>query len=370
MGIYSLIYTLNSFGALLSKKDKKFIYIIVFGLLIFISGTRYYMGGTDVYAYESIYEATPVVSQVMDYVLHDADMGIISGYEKGFILFCSIAKTLNLTYWGFILVYASLFYVLLFVGIKPLVQEWSVFIGLFMYKIMFYNTFISLRQGMTIAIFCLSLRFILAKKFWKYMLCCLIAFGFHRGALILFLLYFVQYIPISKKNIFIFSLAFAPTWLIRDYVDFGTVVEEIVNLFGFSERSLSYTETTEPINIIHTLECYIIVILILYFYDQIIDYGEKAVLSLQMFCITLPIFTLLSNWIVLTREKDYFVLFYGVIIGYIVSNEKLESSTRKFVLGVSLLCGFIGMIRYVIVFDGGVLMNFTSFLSQNCKLFY
>ena len=52
MGIYSITYLINSFGFATSEKTKKIINFIVICLLIFMSGTRYYMGGSDVIVYE------------------------------------------------------------------------------------------------------------------------------------------------------------------------------------------------------------------------------------------------------------------------------------------------------------------------------
>ena len=49
MIIYSLTYENNALSTAVKKKDEKILRIIVFLLLIFMSGTRYYMGGSDVY---------------------------------------------------------------------------------------------------------------------------------------------------------------------------------------------------------------------------------------------------------------------------------------------------------------------------------
>lgn len=390
MGIYSITYLINSFGFATSKKTKKIINFIVICLLIFMSGTRYYMGGNDVLVYEGVYNATPSVKAVLSYFFTGVNNGVNTNYEIGYILICSVVKSLGFSYFGFTLLFAVLFYVLLYNGLKEFVTDWAPFWALFMYKIMFYNTFISLRQGLTMAIFCYSLKYIRDKKIIRYFIWSFIAFQIHRGAIILFPLYFVQYIPMSSKTIKWVAIAFAPTWFIRNRVNLGGIIDYIISIIGFSEKSKGWTEATEPISIIHTLECYIVIFLVLIFYDKIISTRKQreVKLVLQLFIFTIPIFTILSNWIVMTREKDYFVLMYGILFGYLLeartttpvkydehgnevyrSNDRIGLGNANVLSVLILLACFIGMVRYVMVFDGGVLMKFTSFITQGVSIF-
>ena len=390
MGIYSIIYWINALGSIANKKSKKIINCIVIILLIFISGTRYYMGGSDVLAYENVFKGAPKVGIVLKYIFTGVNNGVNTNYEKGFILICSIVKSLGFSYFGFTLLFALLFYLLMYNGLKEFVSDWAPFWALFMYKIMFYNTFISIRQGLTMAIFCYSLKYIRDKKILKYFLLCFIAFFIHRGAIILFPLYFIQYIPVSSKLIKYVALIFAPTWFIRSRVNLGNAIDRIIFLIGYANKSEGWSEATEPISIIHTLECYAIVILVLIFYKKIIStkHQKEVNLVLQLFILTIPIFTLLSNWIVMTREKDYFVMMYGIIFGYILeggttsvvekSDEKtallkqhkrIGSGNAKIIMMIIFAACFIGMIRYVMVFDGGVLKHFTSFVLHGESIF-
>lgn len=383
MGTYTTIYLINSLGFASNRRYKKIINFIVIALLIFVSGTRYYMGGSDVYVYENVYNGTPTVGVVLRYILTGISDGVNTNYEIGFILICSVVKTLGFSFFGFTLIFAVLFYALMYNGLKEFVSEWAPFWAVFMYKLMFYNTFISVRQGLTMAVFCYAMKYIRDKQIIKYLLWCLIAFFIHRGALILFPLYFVQYIPISPRTIKYVALLFAPTWLIRGQVDLGGVIDKAVKIIGFSEKSEGWSEATEPISIIHTLECYIIVILVLLFYKKIISTRKQreVKLVLQLFILTIPIFTLLSNWIVMTREKDYFVMMYGILFGYLLeggttSNQEgsvgqhfVGQSNARVIAACIFVACFIGMVRYVLVFDGGALMHFTSFITEGVSIF-
>lgn len=380
---YSITYLVNSLGFFCRKNERKVIKLLVLILLIFLSGTRYYMGGSDVFVYENVYNGVPSVGVVLRYMLTGVNLGVNENYEVGYLLICSIIKSLHFSYFGFLLVFTCIFYVLMVKGLEEFTPSWSAFFAVFMYKLMFYNTFISIRQGFTMAVFCCSLKYLRDNKPIKYFLCCYIAFLIHRGAIFLFVLYFVRFIPVSKKTVGGIALAFLPTWFIRGFVNIGGLIDSVISIIGFAQKSEGWAELTEPISIIHTLECYIVVILVVVFFDKIMSNKRKkeATLAIQLFMAAIPIFTLLSNWIVMTRVKDYVVLMYGVLFGYMIDSKDncvlTEQEARKrlmyggrmkvsknriFIsLGIVVLC-YIGMMRYVMVFDGGVLKNFVSFL--------
>lgn len=389
MGFYSFTYFLNSLGFFTNYKGKKILKISVLILLVFISGTRYYMGGSDVYVYEGVYNNVPSPINVLMYIFTGENNGVNTNYESGFLLLCSIIKTLGFSYFGFILIWTIIFYLLMVKGLESFVSNWSVFFAVFMYKIMFYNTFISIRQGLTIALFCYMLKYIRDRKWYIYFPLCILALLEHNGAIILFPLYFVNYIPTSKRFIRNFAIIMIPTWFISSKVDLSNFIYQIADFLG-SSKATHWVEATEQISIIHTLECYAIFILVLIFYNKIISNERKneVKLVLQLLLITIPMFTLFRDWIIITREKDYFVIMYGIILGYILdggTTSLLKYNENNIVLNnpyfdvgyknatlislIIILACFIGMTRYVLVFDGGALMNFTSFITQNVSIF-
>lgn len=389
MLLYSLTYFINAIGFFLSKKNNKIVFSIVVMLLVFMSGTRYYMGGSDVYVYENFYNNVPDIGYILKYIFFNGSGTLINtNYEIGFSVLCSIIKGFGFSYFGFIFIYSILFYTLMFKGLEEFVPNWAPFIALFMYKLMFYNTFISIRQGLTIALFCFSLPYLRDKKWHIYFPLSFIAFYIHRGALIMFPLYFINYVPISKKIIKYYAFLFLPTWFIRGSIDLSWLLIRLTTFIGNDHALSHWLDSTETISIIHTIECYVVVILILLYYNKIISYkkGKEAKLVLKLFLIAIPMFTLLSDWILFTREKDYFILMYGIIFSYIIESKTKSTvykSGQAFTLSTSfkgtqsgkiiavaiLFVCFIGMIRYVLLFDGGAFINFESFIFKGISFF-
>ncbi|MDD3415807.1 MAG: EpsG family protein [Lachnospiraceae bacterium] len=389
MILYSITYFINSLGFFVKKKDTKLVKYIVLALLMFMSGTRYYMGGSDVLVYENVYNnGVPSVINVLTYFFTGVNHGVNTNYEIGFILLCSVVKTFHFSYLGFILIWTILFYTLMVKGLKDFVPNWSIYFAVFMYKIFFYDTFISIRQGLTIAMFCYMLQFIRDRKWYVYFPLCYLIFLEHNGAIILFPLYFITFLPISKKFIRNYALFFMPTWFISSRVDISSWIMNMAEFIGNTHSAEHWVESVETINGIHTLECYILVLVVIIFYEKIISSQQKkeVELVLKLFLITIPLFTLFRDWIILTREKDYFVLMYGIILGYLLEGKttallnikendishhfyKIGKQNYIIISLMILIYCYIGMTRFVIVFDGGVLMNFTSFITENINLF-
>lgn len=213
------------------QKEKKIFEIITLFILCIISGTRYYLGGTDYYAYERIFESVPYLSK-FDFMRVQNISGTY-GSEIGYLFLCSVIKTLGFNFFGFTLVHSVIFYICLYIGLKKYTKNFNFLIIIFLYKIFFYNTFISMRQSITIAIFFIAIRFIQEKKIIKYFLCCTLAVLFHNGALLLYFVYFINKIKLTKKRIIILNCIFIPTMIISFLnIPFLSQFQGIVNLFS------------------------------------------------------------------------------------------------------------------------------------------
>lgn len=362
-----LMFLLNAFVK--DNKIKKIIVIITFIVLCLISGTRYKTGGTDYYAYENIYDNINVDSVKGDINSINNNYGV----EYGFLVFAYIIKNLGFNYYGFILINSVIFYVLFYIAIKKYNYNINFIIITFLYKMFFYNTFVSLRQPLAILIFWLSFPYLQQKKYIKYYIMCGLAFLFHRSSVFLFIIPFIMNIKLSKKRFLVYLITGIISYIcIRlNIFNINLIIQNILNfIFGSDssalERIESYTVSTSGMSIFYLLEYYVIAICLYIHFDKVRDSDKNADFFIKLFICLLPFYTVLSSFSIVTRLKDYFFLAYPIIIVYIARCMKKKEIIVYF-LAIFICC--YGFFRYINAFDGGSLKNYESFLDKDVSIF-
>ena len=103
----------------------------------------------------------------------------------------------------------------------------------------FYNTFVSLRQPLSILIFWFSIDLLRDKKYIKYFIMCVIAFFFHRGSIILFLVLLITCINLPKKAYLItLGVGLVCFGLVKlNILNIGSIVIGVLNLIFKSDSS-------------------------------------------------------------------------------------------------------------------------------------
>lgn len=352
------------------EKEKRIFEIFMLVVLCLISGTRYNLGGSDYFAYKTAYKTVPLI-QNFNFNTVQNIYGTY-GMEKGYLFFNSIIKTLGFNFYGFTLIHAIIFYMCLYIGLKKYTKNFNYFLIIFLYKMFFYDTFISMRQSIAMAIFFIAIQFIEKKQPIKYLIMCFFAFMFHNSAIILFPIYFINKIKVSKKMFRIINIIGLIFLILNISGIFVFNPTGIVNkIFSNNESALEkaegYFDIDEKIGIIHTLEYYLIAIVIYFNYDYIQNKDEHSNYVLNIFIILMFIFTLLRGFVIITRIKDYFLWSYPVILYYLIGNKEFKNKT---ILAVTscLICLY-GYTRYIKKFDNGGLMPYNSYLNENVSIY-
>lgn len=357
-------FLIENFPSAFGKEDedsnyKNYLVIICLVLLSLVSGTRM-VGGTDFYAYQTIYRVTPT----FPVAFNPANWGLT--YEIGYIYICAFFKTLGISFYGFCLIHSFFFYFCLWKGISKFTRHWGIVILVFLYKLFFYNTFISMRQSITVAVFFLMVSMIAERKWVQYYLCAFFASLIHNGALLLFLLYPLTYLNITKERFFLLTAIFTPTILVGLFgIDIFSPIISLLTDFSASGTMDKKVEgyagnmMNSALGVFHTLEYYLILIVFYFNYDRIELDSHKKQIVVWMFLCILPLFTLFRSSEILTREKDYFTIFYAVIIGYMIDSN--ENRRLLMYLATFAVCAF-GYYRFVLLFDGGDMLNYESWL--------
>lgn len=353
-----------------NEKEKRIFEISILIFLCIISGTRYNLGGTDYFVYKTVYDVVPTINEFNFESVQNINGTF--GMEKGYLLYNSIIKTLGFSFYGFTLINSIIFYTCLYIGLKRYIKNFNFFLIIFLYKMFFYDTFISMRQSVSMVIFFIALQFIEKKKPVKYWILCTIALFFHNSAIILFPLYFIRNFKISKKTFMIINIV-GLIFLILNIT--GIFVFNPINVINilFSnnsialEKSNSYFDITKKISIIHSLEYFVIAIILYFNYEYIQNKNDKSKLVINIFIILMFIFTVMRGFVIITRIKDYFLWTYSIILYYLMENQEIKKKNIIAIL-VCVVCLY-GYIRYLKSFDNGGLIPYNSYLNDKVSIY-
>lgn len=345
-------------------------------LMLFILGSLTgfrAMGGTDLYVYQTVYDTTPYLGDYLSHFNSLHDNYFLLGMERGYIGYISFIKTFfGLSFYGYLVLQSIIIYTCMYLGLKKFTNHWGIFILIFLYKMFFYETFISMRQPITIVLFYLMLPLIYEQKALKYyLLLTFLVFPFHNGAIFLYLVYFISYFKITKQRVIILNCIFIPTIIIAEFgvdpiASFGFLTDFISDPV-MKEKALGYMGGEEALSIFHTLEYLLVMFLLIVNYDKIEKCNKYAPFVIKLFLILLPIMTLFRSNLFFRREVDYFVPTYAIILGYLCDIYR----TKKWIIilgtvGVSLY----GFIRYITLFDGGAMLPYRSWLELYGATFF
>lgn len=332
-----------------------------FGLLSLVtlciaSGLRYYnIDGFDYNIYEYWYNDVVTLQNI-----GSIDLSGFS-YEKGYYYLMSFFRTIGLSFYGFCVVTSSFFYFCIWNGFKKFTNHYGILTLVFAYKLLFYDTHISMRQPITIAGFFLIMHFIQERKWVKYYIITILLTKFHNGAYLLFLLYPLTFLKITKERFLLLNLLFLPTIVV------GLVGIDVLGPIGsfIADNAVSEmaaikagkyfgNENQGAISLLYTIEYFLLAFLVYKNYDKLNFEQPKRQLILKLFLCLLPLFTLFRGSEILTREKDYFILTYAIIVGYILDTNLRKNNKRLIFIFVVLLCVY-GYFRLLFGFNGDML---------------
>lgn len=238
--IYLLILILLLFFAFIYDFGKTFTgrkttYYFVLILLICLSGLRYRVGG-DTLMYMWTYPNIPALNELGDY-----DFTLYIKLQPLWVLLCSIAKSVTEEFYMLQILHAIIINTLIFSFIKANTKY--IFTGILFYYIGYYGyfNFEVLRESIAIAIFLYSIKFLLNKKWFIYFPLCLIAFGFHFSAIILFIFPFIMNLKFSLlRAFFIFFIGVLLSSLFAGFVNSINLVGGVITSM---KEYIEYTPT-------------------------------------------------------------------------------------------------------------------------------
>lgn len=366
---YIIIFVIVGALALLTEQYKNsklatFLEVLVLILLIIFSGTRYRLGGYDYGVYEDVFNTAPYLS---DFTLKTSN---IYGTEIGYLFINSLIKTLGFNFYGFTLFHSIIFYTILYLALKKYKLNFGFILIVFLYKLFIFNTFVSLRQSLVLVIFLFSLRFIIEKKPIHYYLLILPCLLLHSSAMFLLPLYFINKIKFTKKSLTIYISVFFLLFLLNYtgiYVfnPINILERVFINNSNMMTKIDQYFKDEVAVNVLNVLECYGIVILLIFHFDKTYKTKEEKTF-INLFLLLIPIITFFRSFEIMVRLRDYFSIFMAFVLSYIFKNHA-EKDKQLFYLLTVLFC-FAGYIRYIYNYDNGSLRNYESYIKEQISI--
>lgn len=285
-----------------NKKIKKISQISILVIFYLIAGMSYKIHN-DYFIYEDIYRK-----------INFSNLKYIN-WEKGYVILNAIFNNF-LEFYNF----KSLIYLvnifLIYKGLKKILIQEKVYLILgLMYLLFgqFYSMYLSaFRQSIAIAIFIYSLSYIINRKLISYTLSIILAFFFHKSAIILYPVYFIFSNKLKikmKANIFLYVILNILVVIPQITRNIVLSFEKIVGLLKLGTLSESYLikeSNLEIKNIIFNIFLFIL-------YEYLNSKKENYFINKILFCYL--IIEILSKIIgVFYRVEIYFTVFYCIFI--------------------------------------------------------
>lgn len=200
------LMSICSIGDILFKSSlKKYIQYLLFIwciILIFIAGLR--VDTADYKAYVNLFNWTP---DIIDIIMNNQwDFFISTREEIGYLLLNSLVKLFTDESSFLFLIVATISISLYYKCIKAYAIYPLISLLIYFSFIYCVKELVQIRQGIAIAIFLYSLRYLIDNNFKKFILCIWLASCFHLSIWAMIFIYPLRKIKINTINIFIFFM--------------------------------------------------------------------------------------------------------------------------------------------------------------------
>lgn len=366
--IYWIIYFLLAIGVFVFSQyvrdeDQKKL-LLFYCTFIWLFGSFRYMVGTDFYSYMLIYKNSP---QAISYLFE-------SRFEPMFTLIVMLLNYCEFSSQALFIVMESLTLFFFVKGVKVFSDDYReiLFIVIIyaVFSLGFYWSFNAVRQVTAMSILLYSAKYILARKFFKFNLCILLAMSFHYIAIVFVWMYFIYDVRINKKTVIVLLLLSVVT-VITGY-NFKVITEVMISVFsvtgmyyGYATRGLEYILIDGGISNNTIAFILIFVFSMMCFYERILSDKKSYVLFLSaLVYLLIRIFVSLDDMSTsflsstIGRIAKYWGYFFILYIGRCLYFIRSENRKKFLLLGIVLIFIFsFQVMNEMIYIDENYLYN-------------
>ncbi len=326
------VYDINN-----TKKFKTLFYYLILLLSILVSGLAYRLGTDSIrYQYEFEHQIVKIGDISCDYLLSFRA-------QPGYVILCTICKTICESFYFFKIIYALLINVVIFRTIK--MHTNYLFSGILLYLVVLfpYFNFEIFRESLAICVFLLSLPFFYNKEWMRYYLMMFFALLFHLSALVLIFLPLISKFNINKRSICFVFIVTILVFLLSD--KFLSIANTLLSYSALlQDNYLSYLNNDNYANSIFSISRVFnyffniwLPLIMIYIFNK---KGAKGI-HYSIIIVFILVYSLTQCIPILYRFNNYFKLFmllFNINIIYFVSRYFLQKRVcYVFLLTIYLL---------------------------------
>lgn len=339
--VFIYLFLLSIFFDFLKVKGpRNFFYYLSMIMLILIAGLRWKVGG-DSLTYQLRFET--LIYPINQY----SKINFVEiGWEPGYVLMNSLAKSIVPEFWLFQLIHAVFVNVLIFQFFKRYTPYYFTAVLFYSYFYYFYFNMEILREIIPISVFARFMYPALEKKeYKKYYFINIILLFFHNSSAILLLMPFLANLKLDKKGIIILILS--GSIVISVFTLFPSVVSFIALTDRMTAKFSDYSKYSLSVN--GMIYNFIIFALFPYY---LIRFNEKYFKELYFGKLIFPYFFIVSIYISYSgfgRLINYFGLFMLVFFVntlYLVMNVNKFSKARLLMVFALLIGPIVYKFQY------------------------
>lgn len=284
-------------------------YILEWLILVLVAGLRYKIGG-DTAAYMRDYDLYPTLSELSSFDFAEASR------QPLWYLFCALCKAVNTEFVCFQLIHSIVVNTVILWFFKKHSQR--PFVCVLIYALFFYMNYCTevLRASLSVCMFLLSYDYLIGKKWLRYALFSIIAYGFHAQAIVMLLFPLCHVVAgLSFFSILSFAIGGSIVVLLMDYIPIiGEALQTLEAVAAYMEH---YSSEYSSLNIFGIISASFTVLLWLYLLYITKDYEDEK----KFFLLLMVIFTVgsMKYRVIFGRNLVYA---YPLVIIYIVAYYK------------------------------------------------
>lgn len=340
-----------------NKEANKVWFYTIIALMICVAGLAYGIS-PDWLAYWNAFEGAGIMplSQLGE-LSETVDM------EYGYMFLNKIVSALGLGYASFTLLIA---FIALYLK-STTIYKYSgyVFFGLFMYMVptYFFEEHVHVRQGLANAVTLFSVRYIVDRKLFKFLICFVIAFLFHKASVIFLLAYWIAIIRFNNTML----AGMVLIAVIANYSGLSEAIDGIMQYmpFGVAETYNDYSNATIVGSVLGDIVKILTVGAILLFNKQVTEKDPLFIYFRNIYLFGVILYFFFGRGIFATRLPGFYTVFIIFLVPRMVMALRDNLVFKNFVYNAFMVYTVMLYINFYITWgDKSGFGNYTSVFNK------